>query len=65
MISSITYKNERLMNTYKEVYPDYNDPSSYRSDQYSKIMVEAMDCKEDSREKIIKNISKATSIKKK
>jgi hypothetical protein len=27
-------------------------------------MVEAMDCKEDSREKIIKNISKATSIKK-
>jgi hypothetical protein len=64
MISSITYKNERLMNTYKEVYPDYNDPTSYRSDQYSKIMVEAMDCKEDSRDKIIKNISKATTISK-
>jgi hypothetical protein len=64
MIKSITYKNDKLMKTYKETYPDYNDPSSHRSDQYSKIMVEAMDCKEDSREKIIKNISKATSIKK-
>jgi hypothetical protein len=65
MIKSITYKNDKLMKTYKETYPDYNDPASHRSDQYSKIMVEAMDCKEDSREKIIKNISKATSIKKK
>jgi hypothetical protein len=27
-------------------------------------MVEAMDCKEDSRDKIIKNISKATTISK-
>jgi hypothetical protein len=63
MIKSISYKNEKLMKTYKETYPDYNDPDSRRSDQYSKIMVEAMDCKEESREKIIKNISKATTIK--
>jgi hypothetical protein len=28
-------------------------------------MIEAMDCKEESREKIIKNISKATIIKSK
>jgi hypothetical protein len=63
MIKSISYKNEKLMKTYKEKYPDYNDPDSNRSDQYSKIMVEAMDCKNESREKIIKNISKATTIK--
>jgi hypothetical protein len=62
MIRSISYKNEKLMKVYKETYPDYNDPDSHRSDQYSKIMIEAMDCKEESREKIIKNISKATII---
>jgi hypothetical protein len=65
MIKSISYKNEKLMKTYKETYPDYNDSDSHRSDQYSKIMVEAMDCKEESRDKIIKNISKATTISKK
>jgi len=64
MIKSISYKNEKLMKTYKEYYPDYNNPDSKRSDQYSKIMIEAMDCKEDSREKIIRNISKATTITK-
>ncbi len=65
MIRSISYKNEKLMKVYKETYPDYNDPDSHRSDQYSKIMIEAMDCKEESREKIIKNISKATTISQK
>jgi hypothetical protein len=63
MIKSISYKNEKLMKTYKETYPDYNNPESNRSDQYSKIMVEAMDCKDESRDKIIKNISRATTIK--
>jgi hypothetical protein len=63
MINSISYKNEKLMKTYKETYPDYNNSESRRSDQYSKIMVEAMDCKEESIDKIIKNISKATTIK--
>jgi hypothetical protein len=65
MIRGIAYKNEKLIKTYKDTYPDYNDPDSKRSDQYSKIMIEAMDCKEESREKIIKNISKATIIKSK
>jgi hypothetical protein len=65
MIKSIAYKNEKLMKKYKETYPDYNNSDSCRSDQYSKIMIEAMDCKEESREKIIKNISKATIISKK
>jgi hypothetical protein len=65
MIKSISYKNENLMKVYKETYPDYNDSDSHRSDQYSKIMIEAMDCKDESREKIIKNISKATTISQK
>ena len=64
MIKSITYKNDKLMKTYKETYPDYNNPDSKRSDQYSKIMIEAMDSKDESREKIIKNISKSTTISK-
>jgi hypothetical protein len=64
MVKSVVYKNEKLMKTYKETYPDYNDPDSHRSDLYSKTVIEAMDCKEESREKIIKNISKATTISK-
>jgi hypothetical protein len=64
MVKSVAYKNEKLMKTYKDTYPDYNDPDSHRSDQYSKTVIEAMDCKEESREKIIKNISKATTISK-
>ncbi len=63
MIKNISYKNEKLMKVYKETYPDYNNPDSKRSDQYSKIMIEAMDCKDDSKDKIIRNISKATIIK--
>jgi len=62
MIKSVAFKNEKLMKTYKETYPDYNDPDSHRSDHYSKTVIEAMDCKDESREKIIKNISKATTI---
>jgi hypothetical protein len=65
MIKSVAFKNEKLMKTYKETYPDYNDPDSHRSDHYSKTVIEAMDCKEESREKIIKNISKAKTISQK
>jgi uncharacterized protein YxeA len=65
LINNVSFKNENLMKTFKEKYPDYNDPESKRSDQYSKMVIEAMDCKEDSREKIIRNISKATVIKNK
>jgi uncharacterized protein (DUF2235 family) len=65
MIKSIAFKNEKLMKTYKEKYPDYNDPDSHRSDIYSKTVIEAMDSKEESREKIIRNISKATILDRK
>lgn len=63
MIKNVAFKNEKLMKIYKDTYPDYNDPNSKRSDQYSKTVIEAMDNKEESREKIIRNISKATTIK--
>jgi len=65
LIKSVAFKNEKLMKTYKETYPDYNNSESRYSDQYSKIMIEAMDCKDESNNKIIKNISKATIIKNK
>ena len=64
MIRGIAYKNEKLIKVYKETYPDYNNPESRRSDQYSKIMIETMDSKNESREKIIKNISKVTTVAK-
>ena len=63
MIKNVAFKNENLMKKYKETYPDYNNPNSKRSDQYSKTVIEAMDCKEENRDKIIKNISKVTTIK--
>jgi hypothetical protein len=69
MIKSIAFKNEKLIKTYKETYPDYNDPDSKHSDQYSKTVIEALggigDNEESKQEKIIKNISKVTSIKQK
>jgi hypothetical protein len=68
LIKKVSFKNENLMKTYKEKYPDYNDPDSKRSDQYSKTVIEAMGGMGDDKEKeekIIKNISKATTIKRK
>jgi len=64
LIKNVSYKNEKLMKMFKETYPDYNDSESHRSDQYSKILIEAMDCKEENRDKIIRNISKVTTISK-
>ena len=64
MIKKIAYKNERLMSSYKEKYPDYNNPDSKRSDQYSKFVIEALggdgENYKEKENKIIKNISRAT-----
>jgi hypothetical protein len=69
MINKIAYKNERLMTSYKEKYPDYNDPESKNSDKYSKFVIEALggegDNKKEKENRIIKHISKATIIKNK
>jgi hypothetical protein len=67
MIKKVAYKNERLMTSYKEKYPDYNDPESKRSDHYSKTVIEALggdgDNYKEKENKIIKNISRATNPK--
>jgi hypothetical protein len=67
MIKKVAYKNERLMTTYKEKYPDYNDPDSKRSDQYSKTVIEALggdgENYKEKENKIIRNISRATNPK--
>jgi hypothetical protein len=66
MIKNVAYKNERLMSSYKEKYPDYNDPDSKRSDQYSKTVIEALggdgENYKEKENKIIKNISRATHL---
>jgi hypothetical protein len=66
MIKRISYKNERLMSSYKEKYPDYNDPESKNSDKYSKFVIEAMggagDNNKEKEDKIIRNISKVTTV---
>jgi hypothetical protein len=69
MINKIAFKNERLMLSYKEKYPDYDDPDSNRSDQYSKFVIEALggqgDNDREKQNKIIKHITRATTIKNK
>ena len=66
MIKKVAYKNEKLMSSYKEKYPDYNDPDSKRSDQYSKTVIEALggdgENYKEKENKIIRNISRATHL---
>lgn len=64
-IKTVAFKNQKLFPQFKEKYPDYNDYDSKRSDQYSKIVIESLnDSNPENEEKIIKNISKATTIDK-
>ena len=62
-IKKVANKNIRLLSQFKEKYPDYNDSDSIHSDQYSKIVIESMSCDVEKDEKIIRNISKVTGIK--
>jgi uncharacterized C2H2 Zn-finger protein len=68
VIKNIAHKNERLLPEFKKKYPDYNDSDSIHSDQYSKIVVESYgvvgDNTSEKEDKIIRNISKATTIDK-
>ena len=62
-INKIADKNIRLLPQFREKYPDYNDAYSKTSDIYEKMVVEAMTTDEYKNEKIIKNISKISTIK--
>jgi hypothetical protein len=68
VIKNIANKNERLLPEFKKKYPDYNDSDSIYSDQYSKIIIESYgvigDNTTEKEDKIIRNISKATTIDK-
>ena len=67
-VKKIAHKNMRLLNDYKEKYPDCNKCDSNYSDQYNKIIIEAMGGlggnEFDKENKIIKNISKNVFIDK-
>jgi len=68
VIKKVAYKNEILLPKYKQKYPDYNDSESIRSDQFSKIIIEAMggagDNDDEKEHKILKNIAKEVVIDK-
>ena len=63
VINTIANKNIKLLPQFREKYPDYNNSSLKISDTYDKMVIEAMGGSDnDSEDKIIKNISKATTI---
>ena len=62
-IVKIADKNIKLLPAFREKYPEYRNSSSKVSDRYDKMVIEVMTCDDDKNEKIIKNISKVTTIK--
>ena len=68
-IKRVAYKNCKLISEFREKYPDCNKSDSKYSDQYNKMIVEAMggsgDNDGEKEDKIIQNISKEVQIKKK
>jgi hypothetical protein len=63
VINTIANKNIKLLPQFREKYPEYSNSSSKISDTYDKMVIEAMGGSDDnSEEKIIKNISKVTTI---
>ena len=68
VIKKVADKNARLVLKYKELHPDCNSYHSKYSDQYNKIIIEAMGGSGDNdlekEEKIIRNISKTIGIDK-
>jgi hypothetical protein len=62
-IMRVSNKNIRLLPQFREKYPEYNNSSSKISDKYDKLVIEVMQTDDDKKEKIIKNISKVTTIK--
>ena len=63
VINKVADKNIKLLPEFREKYPEYKNSSSKVSDKYDKMVIEVMTCDDDKNEKIIKNISKITTIK--
>jgi hypothetical protein len=68
VIKKVANKNIMLLQKFKEVHPDCGKSASKYSDQYNKIIIESMggsgDNDSEKEDKIIKNISTATTIDK-
>ncbi len=62
-ITKVADKNIRLLPQFREKYPEYKNSSSKVSDKYDKMVIEVMTSDQDKNEKIIKHISKVTTIK--
>ncbi len=62
VINKVADKNIRLLPTFREKYPEYKNSYSKTSDKYDKLVIEVMETDEEKKEKIIKNISKVTTI---
>jgi hypothetical protein len=69
VINKVAFKNQRLLPKFKEAHPGCNMAESQYSDQYSKIVIEAMggagNNDEEKADKIIRNILKEVTIDKK
>jgi hypothetical protein len=63
-IKRIADKNIRLLPQFREKYPEYSNSSSKISDKYDKMVIEVMTTDIDKEDKIIRNISNATTIEK-
>jgi len=68
VIKRVADKNARLILKFREKYPEYNKSSSFVSDQYNKLIIEAMGGSGDNdiekEDKIIKNVVKQIIIDK-
>ena len=68
LISKVSSKNSKLLTEYREKYPDCKKCDSRISDKFNKMVIEAMgglgDNNKEKEEKIIRNITKATTINK-
>ena len=62
-INKVADKNILLLPKFREKYPEYKNSSSKISDVHDKLVIEVMETDDNKKEKIIKNISKATTIK--
>ena len=68
-IRKIEHKNIQLITEYAKAYPEVNDPTSKRSDEYDKMMYNSMGASTDegndrNYEKIIRTVAKEILIDK-
>jgi hypothetical protein len=62
-VKSVANKNIRLLPQFREKYPEYKNSSSKVSDTYDKLVIEIMTSDDNQDDKIIRKISKITTIK--